>query len=106
MSKFKYGDLVTPKVAKTYHVGGYSDDIVPGEKGKVIHSLAGEVTVLFNGIIELDYCEDELELVNPPSDSDLTISLAKLREVLNEELKHRILPSKIDEIINRIKQEL
>ena len=42
----------------------------------------------------------------PISDSDLTISLAKLREVLNEELKHKMLPSKIDKIIDRIKQEL
>lgn len=108
MSKrFKYGDLVTPTVTKTYHIGAYSEDIVPGEKGEVIHSLSGEVTVLFNGIIGLDYCEDELELVNPRSESELEISLAKLREVANN-MPYNIFAEEfdIDDLINRIKQEL
>lgn len=39
-------------------------------------------------------------------ETDLRISVAKLREVLESHFAHRILPSEIDEIINEIKKEL
>lgn len=51
----------------------------------------------------------------PPTESDLTVSLAKLREVLNEELEGAMLNNSLradnvdnftDNLINRIKQEL
>lgn len=107
MSKFKYGDTVIPKVAKTYYIGPLSSEIVPGEEGEVIDSLCDEITVLFNGIIELVYCEDELELVNPRSESELKISIAKLREVLDKmaDTDNMVVES-VDYIINRIKCEL
>ena len=105
MSKFKKGDWVTPKEATDFFVNGEAYSIVNGDVGKVTDVWCGKVTVMFNGFMELTYQENQLEPYTP-SDTNLTISLAKLREVLNEELKHKMLPSKIDKIIDRIKQEL
>lgn len=75
------------------------------EVEKTFDSIWHDVST--DGIDEKNYYESDLDFNLPAErDTDLTISLAKLREVLNEELKHKILPSKIDEIINRIKQEM
>lgn len=54
-------------------------------------------------------CKDfitEDKWIEAKSDSDLRISVAKLREVLESHFAHRILPSEIDEIIEKVKSEL
>lgn len=48
----------------------------------------------------------EKQWLEATPESDLRISVAKLREVLESHFAHRILPSEIDEIINEIKKEL
>lgn len=48
----------------------------------------------------------EKQWLEATPDSDLRISVAHLREVLESHFAHRILPSEIDEIINEIKKEL
>ncbi len=51
---------------------------------------------------DLDFDVEEAE----QTESDLRISVAKLREVLESHFAHRILPSEIDEIINEVKKEI
>lgn len=105
MSKFKKGDWV--KVTNPSNWAAYRNAV--GE----IESYFGYrcYNVRFPNDNVSAFSESELSLasesdVERAQNYSITISLAKLREVLNEELEHKMLPSKIDAIINRIKQEL
>lgn len=108
MSKFKKGDWVTPTETTDFFVNGEAYSIVNGDMGKVTWVCNNEVTVCFNDFMEATYYESQLEPYTP-SDTDLTITLAKLREVLNEysEEKNLMIDDfDTEEIIDRIKQEL
>lgn len=106
MSKFRKGDWV--KVTNPSNWAAYRNAV-----GRVESHFGNNCcyNVRFPKGTVSAFSESELSLasesdIENAQDYSVTISLAKVREVLNEELRHHILPSKIDKIINRIKQEL
>ena len=80
-------------------------------KGGVIEEIYGNYVLVTRSSAPYRVYWDKNQLTpyEPPKpipDSDLRISVAKLREVLIKHFAHRIPLSKIDEIIEKVKSEL